>query len=83
MIKGDLHLVWRGIFPTWKRDLKKGNLDCQFVAPNDWERAAMIHNPAGYRVVREFGKRPSDLTIRYIHKITADQARGLDGVIAA
>lgn len=83
MIRGKLGLIWRGIVPYPKRRLWKGELDPRLVAPNDWERAVFLHDRAGYRIVREFGRRPPDLPIHYIHKIASDLALGLDGVVAA
>jgi hypothetical protein len=59
-----------------KARFKKAKLDCRFVAPNDWERDAFLHNPASYRVVREVGKRPRDLGPEWTDKIKADLARG-------
>lgn len=76
-------IKWRWWPPGMKRTYRKESIGCQFVAPNDWERAAFIHNAAGYRIVREAGKRPPDLPLRYVHKIAADRARGLEGVHAA
>jgi len=61
-----------------KRKLKRANLECRFVAPNDFERTAFLHDRRGYRVFKEIGKRPKDLGPEWRDKIATDLDRGLD-----
>ena len=64
--------------PGITRTYRKEQIGCQFVAPNDWERAVFIHNPYGYRVIDEIGTRPDNLPESYIAKISADRASCAD-----
>lgn len=64
--------------PGIKRTYRKESIGCQFVAPNDWERAAFVHNGQGYRVIEEVGTRPKNLPASYIAKISADRAACAD-----
>jgi len=83
MIRGKLRVRWRGSVPQTWRELKKGLLDCELVAPNDWERDVFLHSPDAYRVIREIGRRPKDLGPEWVHKIASDLEAGRDDLIAA
>lgn len=64
--------------PGIKRTYRKERLGCQFVAPNDFERAVFVHDPDSYRVIDEIGERPDHFPESYAAKISADRAECAD-----